>query len=287
MSSKIEQALASLEISLKEILKNQSNNVNLGKSLVEFSSSNGYDNYGKGLSWTGHGSDKQFLLADPDKFYSTESIDLAKGKIFYINSNPVISEDSLGPSIVKSNLRQVGRLKNLSVDGDITANGFLFYNSNTNRLGLGTDQPNAVISVVDGGVEIIIGTENSVKAKIGTFGNHSLELVTDDKPRITIDFAGNIKLGNPNNGPIRTYINGKLYVGTKDMDNRVDLHVDGSIKYNDHIHTYATKTPELGDYRKGDIIWNEDPQMGKCVGWVCVRSGTPGSWLPFGEIKSS
>lgn len=286
MSSKIEQALASLEISLREILKNQSNNVNLGKDLVEFSSANGHNNYGKGLSWTGHGADKQFLLADPDKFYSTENIDLAKGKSLFINSNLVLGEDSLGPTVVKSNLRQVGRLKNLSVDGDISANGFLFYNSNTNRLGLGTDQPNAAISVVDEGVEIVIGTENSVKAKIGTFGNHSLELVTDNKPRISIDFSGNIRFGNLNNGPIRTSINGKLYIGSKDMDARVDLHVDGSIKFNSHIHMYSSKVPELGDYIKGDIVWNENPQMGNCVGWVCVRSGTPGTWLPFGEIKS-
>jgi hypothetical protein len=287
MSEKIQQALSSLEVSLKEILKNQSNNLNLGKSLLSFSTENGHDNYGKGLSWSGHGSEKQFLLAEPDKFYSTENIDLAKNKSLFINSNPVISEDALGPTVVKSNIKQLGRLKSLSVDGDMSVNEFLFYNSNTNRLGLGTDQPNAAISIVDEGVEIIIGAEDSCKAKIGTFGNHEIAIVTDDKERISIDLSGNIKLGDIKNGPIRTSIYGKLYVGTKDPDPRVDLHVEGPIKFNGYRHEYSHAVPTLGDYRKGDIIWNEDPKMGGCVGWVCVRSGTPGGWLPFGEIKAN
>jgi hypothetical protein len=142
------------------------------------------------------------------------------------------------------------------------------------------------LSIAEEGIEIVIGTENSVKAKIGTYGNHELNIVTDNIARITIDRAGDIALGNKKAGSVKVSVNGKMYVGQGSMDTRVDLHVDGAIKFNEKIHQYANKIPESGDYNRGDVIWNTDPELGGYVGWICVRSGTPGTWLPFGEIKS-
>ena len=105
---------------------------------------------GKGILWTGHGHNKQILFSkDPDRFFVSETIDLAKGKSISVNNVNVISENELGPTVTKSNLREVGRLKGLIVDGGFSINQYLFYDANTDRMGLGTDQPNAAFSIAD------------------------------------------------------------------------------------------------------------------------------------------
>jgi len=46
----------------------------------------------------------------------------------------------------------------------------------------------------------------------------------------------------------------------------------------------GTSKPNAGTYRKGDICWNSDPEATAYIGWVCIKEGTPGEWLPFGQI---
>jgi hypothetical protein len=43
-------------------------------------------------------------------------------------------------------------------------------------------------------------------------------------------------------------------------------------------------TPSTGIWRKGDIVWNNDPASAESIGWVCTVSGTPGTWKAFGTI---
>jgi hypothetical protein len=40
------------------------------------------------------------------------------------------------------------------------------------------------------------------------------------------------------------------------------------------------------NYKKGDIVWNSDPDAGEPIGWVCVVAGNPGTWKAFGTISS-
>jgi len=283
MTEKLHEALGDLS----NLLQNLSETRSLvhDADFIEFKSPAGKNNNDRGLVWSGEGNNKHFLLKAGNKISSTESLEVARDRSFIVNGNVVLSERELGNSVVKSNLREVGRLRNLNVDGNVTISGYVFYNSISDRLGLGTDQPNAALSVAEDGIEIVIGTADSAKAKIGTFGSHDVEIVTDNVARVVVERTGNIQLGNRAYGPIKTSIHGKLYVGTGNLDSRVDLHVDGAIKYQQHIHQYLSSEPTKGDYIKGDIVWNSEPDLGKCVGWVCVRSGTPGGWLPFGEIK--
>lgn len=39
------------------------------------------------------------------------------------------------------------------------------------------------------------------------------------------------------------------------------------------------------NYNKGDIFYNNNPRKRKYIGWICVKSGTPGEWRRFGKIK--
>jgi hypothetical protein len=285
MSDNIEKTLAVISDALKELAESSDNKSLAAHRYIEFGSKDESIG-GRGLLWKGKGHTKQIIFSQkPDRFFVSENIDLSKDKQFSINNVPVLSESELGSGVVKSNLRQVGRLRGLVVDGDVSLDQYIFYNSSAMRLGLGTEQPNAALSIAEGGLEIVIGTHDSVKGKIGTHGSYDFDIVTDNLSRITVSSGGNIKLGNKNTGPIEVNVHGKLAVGVNNIDNRVGLHVAGSIKFDEKIHQYSDAAPMHGTYTKGDIVWNTKPSLGKSVGWVCVSEGSPGTWLPFGEIK--
>lgn len=241
--------------------------------------------YGQGLLWVGQGNTKQFIYSsNPDKFFSSENLDLGKDKVLSINNIPVLSDKELGPGVVKSNLREVGRLKGLIVDGSVSINNYLFFNGAADRLGLGTDQPNASFSVAEDGIEMMLGTKDSTRGLIGTFASHALDIVTDNISRINISAGGNILLGNPKAPPVQVSVHGKLSVRVNTPDPEVDLHVNGSIKFNGRLQKYDKAAPTAGSFNPGDIVWNIEPRLNSYAGWICIQAGSPGLWEPFGKI---
>lgn len=278
MSDKIEALLNSL----REVLE-QGKDVNVAEiPFINFAG----DIAGKGLIWTGSGNAKQFIFVDnPDRFFVSNNIDLAKGCNLSINNIPVVSESELGPTITKSNLREIGRLKGLLVDGNLSVNQYLFYDAASDRLGIGTDQPKAPLSIVDMNIELVLGASEPNVAAIGVFNSADLQLVTDNTARITISANGDITLGNYSSGPVKISVAGSLGINVNNIDPRTNLHVNGPIKFNDKIHISGFEPPQGGIYTEGDIMWNIDPQPGKFVGWVCVKAGNPGLWNGFGRIE--
>ena len=241
---------------------------------------------GKGILWSGLGNNKQLIFATkPDRFFVSETIDLAKGRGVSINNIKVLDERELGPTITKSNLREVGHLKGLIVDGGLSVNQYLVYDANTNRLGLGTDQPKAAVSIVDQNIELMLGSSLPNTAVIGTYNSADLELVTDNTARITIQAGGNIVIGNPATGDTRVTIIGRLGVNVNNPDPRSALHVNGALKFNDKLHLSGDAAPTSGAYNEGDIVWNTRPNPGRFVGWVCTLAGNPGQWSGFGRIE--
>lgn len=246
----------------------------------------GGDNiYGQGLLWTGTDYTKQLIFSsNPDRFFSSESIDLNKGKHLSINNIKVIDEAELGPTVTKSNLREVGRLKGLLVDGSMMVNNYMYYNANVDRLGLGTESPNAAFSILEDNIEVMIGTDSGSKAIFGTFASHPVDIVTDSTARISIAAGGNIELGNKNTSPIQVTVHGSLGIDVKNPDSRAKLHVNGAIRFNDKLHISGTEPPQGGSFNAGDIVWNSNPQQGRYIGWVCIKEGSPGLWCQFGQI---
>ncbi len=241
---------------------------------------------GKGILWSGEGHNKQLIFADkPERFFISETIDLAKGRSLSINNIKVLDERELGPTITKSNLREVGHLKGLIVDGGLSVNQYLVYDDNTNRLGLGTDQPKAAVSIVDQNIELMLGSSEPNTAVIGTYNSADLELVTDNTARITIQAGGNIVIGNPSTGDTRVTIIGRLGVNVNSPDPRCSLHVNGALKFNDKLHLSGSAEPTSGAFNEGDVVWNVNPQPGRFVGWVCTQAGNPGRWSGFGRIE--
>jgi len=253
---------------------------------LEFRAKKGEENSGKGVIWTGNGITKQFVYnSNPDRFFSSESIDLDREKKLTIGGDLVLSSKELGSSVVKSNLQTVGRLRGLIVDGSLNINQYLIYNGTTDRLGLGTEAPNAAFSVAENAIEVMLGTNDDFHGMVGTFASTDFDIVSDNTTRISVKANGNIDLGNPNRNPIQVKVNGKLSIGVENPDPAVDLHVAGAVRFSGHVQMYAGEPPQEGTYGVGDIVWNTNARVGTGVGWVCLRAGSPGSWYPFGEIK--
>jgi hypothetical protein len=241
--------------------------------------------YGKGLQWRGQGPTKQFIYrANPDRLYSTESIDIDKEAVYMIGNNIVLRDSELGSSIRNSSLVKVGTLQNLRTNGDLSIDGYIFYNTDTESLGLGTESPNGKFAVATLDAEFIIDTKPGA-VKLGTWTSNDLEIITDDTTRLKVHANGNIELGSSAKS-ITTTIHGKLGIGVNNMDADVALATDGPIKIAGKKITSGTEIPTSGTFRQGDIVYNDNAVATGYVGWVCVREGTPGEWKSFGQISS-
>lgn len=161
---------------------------------------------GKGLQWS-TGSTITQLSYLSGSIWANQDINLEVGKSYKINGVEVISEGTLGNTITKSNLKELGRLKSLSVTGDTNLGEFAFFNSGFGRLGIGTDQPNSALSIVTSEVEIAIGSQKLGVAEIGTYSNHNVEIITDNTARLTVKKDGEVVIGDEDskNGVLRVY----------------------------------------------------------------------------------
>lgn len=51
------------------------------------------------------------------------------------------------------------------------------------------------------------------------------------------------------------------------------------LKYNgDNIECYKGSQPSKGTWKKGDIVYKNEPGADDPIGWICTVAGTPGTW---------
>lgn len=386
---------------------------------------------GKGLTFIDNIGPKQLVYKEGNKLYSTMNLDLQRDLAIQIGGVDVLKQNRLGSSIVESNLRKIGTLRELNVEGPVNFDDYVFFNSGLNKVGINIESPTGTLGIVtDNGSEVIIDSKDN-NALIGTSTNNGLEFITNNKSRISISSNGEINFGHEKFKNAIVKINGilevdQLITGRKQdeispvifrstetntiqgtgllwqhkeknrhftysldpdrifstenidlaankyfsIDGRVvltagtlgplvlesslkklgtldDLKVAGSttlnetfiqklqtpnicsnenfcltvenskelsIEYNGPINVgdtdnirrpiylngnvnvagtlnignnkimFATKAPSFGSFLKGDICYNSDPNPRGQVGWVCVQTGDPGRWNPFGTI---
>lgn len=230
-------------------------------SPVVFKESTNNTNYGKGIVWINlKNSSRQLVYqANPDRIWSTDIIDLDQGKYFSIDKAPVLSQDRLGDTVTESNLQKLGLLRELQVQGDAAVTRTL----STNRISIG----NFAI------------TENKLDVQ-GDFN-----LVRNDQ--FEIEVGSNIVIGHNANAQRTVTVYGHLTVGVANPDPNSALTVAGPITFEDKTFKVGISAPVSGEYKKGDVVWNTDPKPNDYIGWVCVVTGNPGRWLPFGAIASA
>lgn len=287
MNSNIDQTLSALNTALKDLIDQAHTPVPQEIiQYLEFKAKSGQSNVGKGLIWSGEGTTKQIIFNyKPDRFFVTEHVELGKDKSLLISGQKVIDSTSLGSGIVSSQLREVGNLKGLVVDGSARIAQSFNFDAKTKRLGLGTNDPKASIGIVENGCEVSFGVNEDNKGILGTNSMADLDLMTNGSTRLSIKSNGNIDFGNVNRPPVQVKVHGKVSVSVENPDPSVDLHVAGAVRLNNRLQMVSAAPPARGTYNVGDMVWNETPKLGSCIGWVCLRPGSPGSWYPFGEIK--
>lgn len=241
--------------------------------------------YGKGLQWKGTGPTKQLVYrSNPDRIWTDESIDLGSEASYMIGNVSVLRKNELGSSVTISNLIKVGTLQNLRTQGNLSIDDFVFYNSDSESFAIGTEAPNGKFALATLDAEFIIDTKPGA-IKLGTWTSDDLEIITDDTTRLKIHANGNIELGNSSRS-ITTTLHGKLGIGVNNMDTDVSLATSGPIKIAGKKITSGTEIPTGGTFRQGDIVYNDNAVATGYVGWVCIRSGTPGEWKAFGQISA-
>lgn len=243
--------------------------------------------YGKGLIWKGPDiSSKQLIYKpNPDRIFSTDTIDLDRSAAYSIGNAVVLTSNTLGPSIQSSSLTRVGTLNNLTTSGNLTIDEFIIYNSDSQRIGFGTESPNASISVTSLETEFVIDVEGP-RTKIGNWTTDDLEIITDNTPRITVSSIGHVSIGQKGNTNARLNVFGKLGVGVNNVADDVDVSVSNVLEINGTKIMTGNAMPDSGTFCQGDIVYNTNAVATGYVGWVCVREGTPGEWKPFGQIAS-
>lgn len=231
-------------------------------TLLIFKEQEGGTNYGKGLLWassTNKTTNKQFILhANPDRLYSTESLDLREDRTYLIGSETVLSKTTLGRTVMESNLTKVGILRELQVAGDAAISRRL----STNQIEIGR----------------FVINENSLEV------NSTFEIKKSNTTEFKIN--ENIVIGNSSDSERSISIFGNTVIGLTAPQPGVSLTVAGSLSFCRKKFEVGSSMPSSGYYNKGDIIWNDDPKATDYVGWVCTAAGSPGSWLPFGIIAS-
>jgi hypothetical protein len=220
--------------------------------------------YGTGIVWMQDNSARQFTYAaNPDRILSSEIIDLADDKWYSIGSAMVLSRASLGASVTSSSLTKLGSLESLEVLGSTTLN-------------------NLTASTVS-----VLGTNQFTLDSTGITTANSFIVTCDNEQEFKIDSNDNIELGNKQNTARKLSLFGQVSVNANNPEPDVALTVNGNLSFANKKFITGTNKPTTGTYRKGDICWNTEPEATAYVGWVCIKEGTPGEWLPFGQISNN
>jgi hypothetical protein len=253
------------------------------KKFLTFVAPEGTQLAGTGLLWLDKTQNKQLVYrVNPDSFFLSEHVDIPSEKAYLIGGMPTLTVDELGASVTKSNLRQIGILNSLNVAGNVNFGDFVF--SSRNRFSVGREDGNGLFSVYDDqhDVQIILEGNEDSRAKIGTYNNKGVDIVTGNQTRITVSINGNIILGRESNTNTLVNVYGKLGVNVKNPNE--ELEVAGNIKFQNKLFAVGDTSPTAGSYQRGDIVWNSDPMISNYIGWVCTLGGSPGVWAPFGQI---
>jgi hypothetical protein len=236
---------------------------------LEFKTSRERGIYGQGLIWTGTGPARQLIMrADPDRLWTTESIELAEDQSYMINGNSVLSAKGLGPNVTQSNISKLGTLEELNVEGEAT---FM------SRINASRSVLNAKVILFNDGNEFTI--TNGLLSS-----NRSVSIDVLGQEKFYAD-QNEIVIGSKQDSKKPVKVFGQLSVGINNAAEGVDFAVSGNIQFANKTFVTGNSIPVSGSFSKGDICWNSNPTVDNFIGWVCIESGAPGNWLPFGAIS--
>ena len=134
-------------------------------------------------------------------------------------------------------------------------------------------------------VNISVENVQAIRDGLNDLGNALLSinaLVGDDSTsRIIIDGGGVLRV----QGTTDTVFDGAVGVGVSTVTPGVALETNGPVRFQNKKQEVGNGIPTIGLYNQGDIVWSDAPTPGGNLGWICVRTGSPGEWRSFGNIS--
>jgi hypothetical protein len=159
----------------------------------------------------------------------------------------VIKGPQLGYHITDSNLQRLGVVVDLQTKGENLLSDTLYVSGS--RVGINTIDPSASLAVWDQEVEIVVIKRKQDTGYIGTSRHQRVILGSNNKENITLNTDGSVEIE-------------EISIGNIPM-------------------TSAATTPNY-EGRTGQIVWNESPNLGGSIGWVCLGGHR---WSKFGKIE--
>lgn len=172
-----------------------------------------------------------------------EGLDLNK---ITLDGHEIAKSNSLGSSIVNSNLQTLGELKELRVSGESILAQTMYVTPK--RVGINTIEPSAALSIWDDEIEIIAKKKSRDIGLLGTSRQQKLILSANNKD--------NVILGD-------------------DGSAQIDHLKIGSMQFT------TSNTPPNFVSERCHVVWNTNPNPGGPLGWICLGGA---NWANFGII---
>lgn len=140
-------------------------------------------------------ANKQFISLIKDTLTSelkTKNVDVVQNPIV-ANGKEVLNENTLGPSIINSNLRKLGRLSELNVGGIAQFNDTLLV-TNTGKVGINTSEPEGALSIWDDDSELTIRKYKKKNMYIGTMRDTDLSFGTNGDVKLALRKDGTVEI---------------------------------------------------------------------------------------------
>ncbi len=163
-----------------------------------------------------------------------------------LNGQEIAKSNSLGSSIVNSNLQTVGELRELKVSGESLLAQTMYVTPK--RVGINTIEPSAALSIWDDEIEIVAKKKSRDVGMLGTTRQQKLILSANNKDNIVLSDDGSVKIDH-------------LKIGSMQF-------------------TTANSPPNFVSERC-HVVWNTNPNPGGPLGWICLGGA---NWANFGII---
>ena len=146
-------------------------------------------------------------------------------------------------------VKRQGQLKELEVVGESLLSDVLYTTPGNRRVGINTMDPSDALTVWDNETEVVIGKHKAHEGYIGSRRRQDINIGANNKVGIVVRSDGSVVID-------------KLVLNER------------AISTGNSIPGTAAK--------RGDIVLNTSPDIGKFVGWVCIDGIR---WAGFGRIE--
>lgn len=191
--------------------------------------------------------DGEFFTAYSGKVFDRIKADGIDLSTVNFNGMELLKGNKLGNFVTETNIQTLGDLRQLTVRGEALVFNTLYVGNK--RVGINTTEPSSALSVWDEECELVARKHQSEVSMFGSARPQKVILSSNSKKNIELETDGSVTVNN-------------LTVGKVKMSS-------------------SDSRPTTNEVQ-GKIVWNNNPEMGKHIGWVSLGNSR---WAGFGKVE--